>query len=549
MEKIANRIVAGLLAGAVSLTGCAADGVGAGDGSTIGGGKEDRWNEANRPDNFDGELRYRFADLPTSGHAERTSWPSTYWPTYQDSINHRWNGGSTGTDRLSPAEKYDLAFNGWTPSEAFYNLRPFASAGAAFDREYYDQLGPLARYVSTHMGNADSRDGVDSDGDGQIDEADDNDGVATWWGLCHAWVPASMLENQPGGTPVTINGVTFYSGDLEALMIAAYNRSGAQMIGDRCNDGGRGTGSRPVERDEHGRAVDPECRDTNAGAFHVIMANYLGIMHRPLAEDRTYDFEVWNQPVVSFEVTKSETIDLARANQLLGVTGDSYTYNTDAVSFVYVESTVTYITESHAGRLPSNPEQYKRRDHYTYILELDADGNVIGGEWTGSSRSGHPDFLWNPSRLSRSSTPYLDLDRIRDLVEQSRGAANPGGGTTGEARAFDGTAGMQIPDNDPAGITATATVPDAMNVSALSVELNVTHTYVGDLRITLSHGGTERVLHDNEGGSDDDIARTIPVSGFEGQSAQGDWTLRIVDGAGQDVGTLVSWRVLVTPNS
>jgi len=29
-------------------------------------------------------------------------------------------------------------------------------------------------------------------------------------------------------------------------------------------------------------------------------------------------------------------------------------------------------------------------------------------------------------------------------------------------------------------------------------------------------------------------------------SARGTWTLRVVDGAGQDVGTLESWRLIIT---
>lgn len=537
MENMMRKVMAGVLAGAVSLTGCAADVGPSSEGASAEGGKEDRWNAANDPANFRGRLNYNFAALPTSGHAERTAWPSTYWPTSQDSINARWNTRGEGRDRFSPAEKYDLAFNGWQPSAQFDSLRPWSSYGE-WDRGYYEQLGPLARHVSTNMGNAAGRDGRDNDGDGEIDEADER--PEGWWGLCHAWVPAAMRELQPGSTPVVVNGVTFYAGDLEALVIAAYNRAGAAMIGDRCNDGGSGAGSSPVERDEHGRATDPACRDTNAGSFHVIMANYLGILHEPIAEDRTFDYEVWNQPVVSFEVTSSNEVTAAQANELLSRTGTAYELNRDARKLMHIRATATYITESHADRTPADPEQYKRTDAYEYILELDGRGNIIGGEWI--SRN-HPDFLWNPVRLTRSSTPYLDLDRVRQLIEQSR--AGGGGGAGGAVKSFEGLGGIDIPDNDSSGITSAATVGESITIASLQLELNVTHTYTGDLRIVLSHGGTERVVWDNEGGSADNIVRTIPVTGFEGQDAQGDWTLRIVDNAGQDVGVLVGWKLLV----
>ena len=40
-------------------------------------------------------------------------WPDTYWPTYEDSVNARWQG----SDVPSPLEKYDMAFNNWQPSQ------------------------------------------------------------------------------------------------------------------------------------------------------------------------------------------------------------------------------------------------------------------------------------------------------------------------------------------------------------------------------------------------------------------------------------------------
>ena len=151
---------------------------------------------------------------------------------YENSINVRWKDGE-----MSPAEKYDMAFNGWEPPEGFMDLKPYKNGSncADFDKEYYDQLGPLASHISDHMGNGKARDGIDNDGDGEIDECDDRDGVETWFGLCHAWVPAAMREDRPLNT-IEYNGVTFHVGDLEALIIAAYNRNGAEMIGGRCND-------------------------------------------------------------------------------------------------------------------------------------------------------------------------------------------------------------------------------------------------------------------------------------------------------------------------
>ena len=532
-------------------------------------GKFDRWDYTSDPDRFEGGLNHVLADLPMEGRADRVSWPSTYWPTYNDSVQHRWNR------ELSPAEKYDRAFNGWTPSEDFDALRPFNPSNCAedsWDEEYYDNLGPLARHVSANMGNAKARDGVDSDGDGEIDECDDHDGVSTWWGLCHAWVPAAMLEDRPLRS-VTHNGVTFHVGDLEALLILAYNRSPASMLGGRCNlfetaeemsraygcrlpdEEQRDGDGRPectesqledyvIRRDEHGRAEQDECRDTNAGAMHVIMTNYLGLQGRAFAYDRTFDFEVWNQPVVAFEVSRMDEVSAARANELLGAEGETYAFNDDAAKLYDVSASLTYITESHASTTPADASRFERRDRYTYILEVDASGEIIGGEYYGNARELHPDFLWDPRRLAQSSVPNLDLENVRMLVRMSREPevpVEPGNGISVAGGAAD------IPDNDPQGISSSVTVADDVAVASVRVELDITHTYIGDLRVVLAHDGQEVVIHNNEGGSDSDIKTTVPAPGFQGASAAGEWTLSVVDSASRDVGRLNGWTLHITP--
>jgi len=540
MGRTTNQIIT-LLAALLVLGGCAMDGAGAkGDGAG-GEGKEDRWNWVNNPERFDSNgLNYHFADLPTRGAAEREAWRSTYWPTYDDSIQARWQHTGNAMDDLSPAEKYDMAFNDWTPSEEFLALRPFDRNRPVpetdWDPAYYDQLGPLASHVSRNMGNRRDREmAIESGGRPEDGEWD----VETWWGLCHAWVPAALLEDRPL-RPVTYNGVTFEVGDMEALLIAAYNRAGASMIGGRCNVGG---GDDEVERDEHGRAVDVECRDTNPGAMHVILSNYLGMRNRGFAMDRTFDYEVWNQPIESFEVTRNEEITVAEANELLGRTGDTYELNEDAATLYRIHSTVRWVTESHASTVPSDTSRYTRSDYYTYILEVDADGRVIGGEWFGNSRETHPDFLWDPQRLTRSSVPNLSINDVRMLIEMSRQEPTTGGGD--DQLVAMGQGDIAIPDNDANGVASTATLSGEGVVASVTVDLDVTHTYIGDLLIELEHGGVTRTVHNREGGSADDIDESFTVVGFEGADPNGDWILRVSDHAGRDVGTLDAWSLRV----
>lgn len=540
MGTTTNRIL-GLLAILTMLGGCAMEGA-AGKGEEDGAGKEDRWNSINNPERFEGEFNYHLADLPMSGTAERESWPSTYWPTYEDSIQTRWQRTGDAMRDLSPAEKYDMAFNGWTPTSEWMALRPFDRSNPVpnedWDPAYYDGLGPLARHVSQNMGNARDRQlAITHNG---VLPSGTEWAVETWWGLCHAWVPAALLEDRPL-RPVTYNGVRFEVGDIEALLIAAYNRASADMIGGRCN---LGSGETTVERDEQGRAIAVECRDSNPGAMHVILTNYLGLRNRGFAFDRTYDYEVWNQPVTGYEITRQEEITVAQANELLGLTGDTYTLNTDAAKLYRVHASVSWVTESHASTTPNETSRYTRQDHYTYILEVDSNDRIIGGEWFGGSRTRHPDFLWNPRRITRSSVPNLNITDVRMLVEMSRAEPTmPGGG--GSSLTADGQGGIAIPDNDATGITSVANVTGTGVVATVSVDLNVTHTYIGDLMIELEHGGVRRTVHNREGGGTDNIVRTVNVVGFEGAAANGEWRLIVSDRAGRDVGTLNSWRINV----
>jgi subtilisin-like proprotein convertase family protein len=77
------------------------------------------------------------------------------------------------------------------------------------------------------------------------------------------------------------------------------------------------------------------------------------------------------------------------------------------------------------------------------------------------------------------------------------------------------------------------------------VEVDVTHTYRGDLRVVLLHDGTEAVLMNNEGGSADDIRQSFATTSFDGRDASGTWTLKVIDSAAQDTGTLNRWTLTI----
>ncbi len=502
-------------------------------------GKGDAWDYANDPLRVSQSLEYRAADLPLEGRASQGTWAASYWPTLRGSTNYRWQGAS----HLSPLEKYDAAFNGWAAAESEYLSSVPSDCGEEAPtkyNEYREWLGPAARWQSSAQGRDQMYDGRDNDGDGKVDECDydDHDGIESWWGLCHAWAPAAILEPEPLHA-VEYNGQRFEVSDIKGLLLTVYDGTESMFLGGRCN-------AREFERDEHHRIRMDECRDVNAGAWHVVAANFLGLNGRAFVEDRTAGFQVWNQPVVGYRVTMAEERSLEEALGVLGVDAtDRYPFNDRAARFYEVKMTTDYLVEGHQSTEPLGEDGYIRHDDYHYVLELDQEGKIIGGEWVGSSRDSHPDFLWVPMRprtgYGRRSNPHVDLETVRELLRLSR--EDGGGDQPVEGTTFSNEDATPIPDDDPNGARSTIQVSEDLAVETVSVTVDIEHTYRGDLEVVLEHDGRRVTLASRAGGSADDLVETYTVEDFRGASSRGEWTLHVIDHAAEDVGTLKKFSV------
>lgn len=114
--------------------------------------------------------------------------------------------------------------------------------------------------------------------------------------------------------------------------------------------------------------------------------------------------------------------------------------------------------------------------------------------------------------------------------------------------------GTPIPDFPAAGIERTLTAAGPAKVESVEVSVDISHTWIGDLRVALvSPAGTEAVLHDGSGGGADNLVKTYAaattpaLAALAGQPAAGAWRLRVLDRAAQDSGKLNGWRVLIKP--
>ena len=102
-------------------------------------------------------------------------------------------------------------------------------------------------------------------------------------------------------------------------------------------------------------------------------------------------------------------------------------------------------------------------------------------------------------------------------------------------------------------VTFTLDVPDSTPVEAISVGVDLKHSWIGDLVITLEPPVTTGVasvtLHNRAGGSGNAIKRIYDrdsvdeLGAFTGKVCNGTWVLHIRDAAAQDTGTLLSYSL------
>ncbi|MFY9227320.1 MAG: proprotein convertase P-domain-containing protein [Blastocatellia bacterium] len=100
---------------------------------------------------------------------------------------------------------------------------------------------------------------------------------------------------------------------------------------------------------------------------------------------------------------------------------------------------------------------------------------------------------------------------------------------------------------DNATITSAINIADEGSLEDLKVNVNIGHTYRGDLVVKLvSPSGKEAVLTNKAGGSADNfVLSDKSLTEFAGESIKGDWKLVVQDTATQDTGTLNSWGLSI----
>jgi hypothetical protein len=123
--------------------------------------------------------------------------------------------------------------------------------------------------------------------------------------------------------------------------------------------------------------------DPNPGAFFVVLANQLGLMHQAFAANLNrsgHGDQIWNQPVSSY----STTVDYDKRKNNGGNVG--------------LTTTLTYVSEipQTFTAVVGTPTERFETMVFSYELDIDDNGNVTGGKWKHGT---HPSFLWTHAKL------------------------------------------------------------------------------------------------------------------------------------------------------
>lgn len=343
---------------------------------------------------------YTFDQMPLTGTVDpaQMPWSDNYWESDWGGISLRWSSLTRG--QLDP----DLhEYEGIDRDALFQYAPPSLSRLKQMSREEIAKLSPAEKY-DILMGRYDyptvraERRRVDPS-------------IPNWQGLCHGWVAAAVNTPEPAPTDaINADGILipFGSSDLKGLMTYYY--------GVIAYDFARGGGSippnsshlevlnypsfstpalashltdftlfsddnrRPIYQNVVGQIGEHKnLNDPNPGAFHVVMANQLGLMHKGFLGNvnlTTNPNEIWNQPISAF----TSRIDYDHRGNRGGVVGIS----TDLTFVVEIPQTWEKVV--------GTPNQRTKTITFSYDIEVDRFGSITGGEWrTGT----HPNFLWN----------------------------------------------------------------------------------------------------------------------------------------------------------
>ena len=213
--------------------------------------------------------------------------------------------------------------------------------------------------------------------------------VPKWFGYCHAWAAASVMEQQPRKSRKVkgpVGSALLKVSDQKGWLAVSHAKDVANSYGDRFGDN-RGS------EDRHDLAPDQLWR---------LLKLYVKQQGIPLILDVEAGDQVWNYPIYAYRINyqpRAGSSGLYQAKLGLWMADDAV-----APDFVGVK--VRYQT-------------------YQFTFRMQNGSILMGsGKWVGNSLKDHPDFAWYPY-VARPENPEVDYKLVKKMLTGSGNAVSP----------------------------------------------------------------------------------------------------------------------------
>ncbi|HLL53866.1 MAG TPA: M4 family metallopeptidase [Myxococcaceae bacterium] len=266
-----------------------------------------------------------------------------------------------------------------------------------------------------------------------------------------------------------------------------------------------------------------------------VEVDQLGMTHVRL--DRTEDgLRVWGEQVVTHLDQKGEVADVSGSTAKLAIPASAK--GQPAVSAEQALGTAKKAFAAETGMTAKNPGTellfYKGQDgqyHKAYRVEVE---NLTDSKTP--LRMNYMIDAHSGQQLSQFNTLHSVELRGPSLASAQ-----------GAPVTVTGSATPKAPIKDLQTVTSKIQIDQDVDVSKLTANLDIAHSYKGDLVVELtSPSGKKATISNKQGGSGDNIKGAFDLSAFKGESSKGTWTLTVKDTAKNDQGTLNGWGLNIS---
>ena len=232
--------------------------------------------------------------------------------------------------------------------------------------------------------------------------------VEGWWGHCNGWCAAAALYDEPRA-PVRYGNINFSVGDMKALYSEAGMLTSADFYGNRW---------------DYNTDPDYKKEDIVPNQMFLVLTNYMGNLKLPVLMDRYTGTQVWNQPMVAYQMEYPKPEDYIGPHP-----------SAPGVYRINVTTTIWWGEDGVGADEITEPFEFRQSRQFTprtLKSELWLDGpvvfngtrvvssgnlivtripntdGVVGGAWLGDandSMNGHPDYLWVPFSILNANNP------------------------------------------------------------------------------------------------------------------------------------------------